>query len=69
MASTAGEFYQRLGVKRIINAASWITVYGGSIMPPAVVQAMDDASHWCVDMHDLNEKAGNVIATTTGAEA
>ncbi|MCH8310678.1 MAG: aminotransferase class V-fold PLP-dependent enzyme [Chloroflexi bacterium] len=69
MASTGGEFYQRLGVKRIINAASWITVYGGSIMPPAVVQAMDDASHWFVDMHDLNEKAGNVIATLTGAEA
>ncbi len=64
-----GNFYNRLGVKRIINAASWITVYGGSIMPPAVVQAMDDASHWFVDMHELNEKAGNIIATLTGAEA
>ena len=38
-------------------------------MPPAVVQAMDDASHWFVDMHELNEKAGNIIATLTGAEA
>ena len=67
--TTGGDFYNRLGVKRIINAASWITVYGGSIMPPAVVQAMDDASHWFVDMHELNEKAGNIIATLTGAEA
>ncbi|MQG83213.1 MAG: aminotransferase class V-fold PLP-dependent enzyme [SAR202 cluster bacterium] len=67
--TTGGNFYNRLGVKRIINAASWITVYGGSIMPPAVVQAMDDASHWFVDMHELNEKAGNIIATLTGAEA
>ena len=67
--TTGGNFYNRLGVKRIINAASWITVYGGSIMPPAVVQAMDDVSHWFVDMHELNEKAGNIIATLTGAEA
>ena len=67
--TTGGNFYNRLGVKRIINAASWITVYGGSIMSPAVVQAMDDASHWFVDMHELNEKAGNIIATLTGAEA
>ena len=67
--TTGGNFYNRLGVKRIINAASWITVYGGSIMPTAVVQPMDDASHWFVDMHELNEKAGNIIATLTGAEA
>ena len=65
----SGAFYQRLGVKRVINAASWITVYGGSIMPPSVVQAMEDASHWFVDMHDLNQKAGDVIAKFTGAEA
>ena len=68
-SNVGGQFYQRLGVKRVINAASWITVYGGSIMPPSVVRAMDDASHWFVDMHDLNEKAGNVIAKFTGAEA
>lgn len=64
-----GAFYRRLGVKRVINAASWITVYGGSIMPPSVVQAMEDASHWFVDMHELNQKAGHVIAKFTGAEA
>ncbi|MCH8207263.1 MAG: hypothetical protein IH956_09715, partial [Chloroflexi bacterium] len=70
MTSTqAGEFYTRLGVKRIINASSWITVLGGSIMPPAVVRAMEDASRWFVDMHELNQKAGDVIARFTGAEA
>ena len=69
MATQGGEFYRNLGVKRIINAASWITVHGGSIMPPAVVQAMDDASRWFVDMHELNDKAGEVIARLTGAEA
>jgi D-glucosaminate-6-phosphate ammonia-lyase len=64
-----GEFYQRLGVKRVVNAASWLTVLGGSIMPPAVVKAMEDASRWFVDMNELNKKAGEVIARFTGAEA
>ena len=64
-----GEFYKRLGVTRVVNAASWLTKLGGSIMQPAVVDAMNDASHWFVDMHDLNRKAGDVIAKFTGAEA
>ncbi len=38
-------------------------------MPPAVVQTMEEASHWFVDMHELNEKAGQYIADITGAEA
>ena len=69
MTSQTNEFYNRLGVKRIINAASWITVYGGSIMPPAVVEAMNEASRWFIDLHELNQKAGEVIARLTGAEA
>ena len=64
-----GTFYERLGVTRTINAASWITRLGGSIMPPPVVEAMEDASRWFVDMDELNKKAGEVIARFTGAEA
>ena len=48
-----GQFYQRLGMKRVINASSWVTVLGGSIMPLAVVKAMEDASRWFIDMHEL----------------
>ena len=69
MSTHSNDFYARLGVKRIINAASWITVHGGSIMPPAVVEAMEEASRWFVDLHELNQKAGEVIARLTGAEA
>ena len=69
MSHGGNAFYDRLGVRRIINASSWITVYGGSVMPPAVVAAMEEASRWFVDMHDLNRKAGEVIARLTGAEA
>ena len=69
MPNYANRFYERLGVRRVINASSWITVYGGSVMPHAVVDAMAEASRWFVDMHELNRKAGDVIARMTGAEA
>ena len=62
-------FYERLGVKRVINGASWVTVLGGSIMPPEVLQAMVDATPCFVEMPILNRKAGEVIAQMTGAEA
>ena len=65
----SGLFFQRLGVKRVINASLWVTNLGGSISPPPVLEAMDDASHWFVDMDDLNREAGRVIAEFTGAEA
>ncbi len=64
-----GLFYQRLGVKRVINAASWLTRLGGSIMPVPVIEAMEDASRWFVDMDELNRKAGEIIASFTSAEA
>ena len=66
---SSGAFYQRLGVKRVVNAASWRTSLGGSIMPPPVTRAMEDASRWFIDMDELNRKAGEVIARLTGAEA
>jgi len=61
--------YDRLGVRRVINGASWVTVLGGSIMPPEVVQAMVEAVPYYVEMPELNRKAGEVIARITGAEA
>ena len=69
VSEEGGMFYRRLGVTRVINAGSWLTVLGGSIMPPAVIKAMEDASRWFVDMNELNAKAGDIIARLTGAEA
>ena len=70
MQSYSGEgFYERLGVRPVINAWSWVTVAGGSIMPAPVLRAMEEASRNFVDLHDLNRKAGEVIARLTGAEA
>lgn len=61
--------YDALGVKRVINASSWVTTLGGSIMPPEVIQAMAGAADCFVDMRELNRKAGETIAQYTGAEA
>lgn len=63
------DVYERLGVKRVINASSWLTALGGSIMLPEVVEAMAAAASCFVDMRELNRKAGEIIAKHIGAEA
>ena len=66
---TGSAILDDLGVHRIINGMGWITVVGGSIMPPPVVRAMAEAVNFYVDIHELNVTAGKVIARYTGAEA
>src|SRR6185503_7903315 len=61
--------YERLGVKRVINAAGTLTVLGGSLMPPEVVAAWTDASRHFVDLVDLQNKVGSRIAQLIGVEA
>jgi L-seryl-tRNA(Ser) seleniumtransferase len=61
--------YEKLGVRRIINGVGTVTRYGGSLMPPEVVEAMVEASRSFVDLDELQRKVGDVIARCTGAEA
>lgn len=61
--------YSKLGIKPIINGVGTVTVLGGSIMPPEVVQAMVDASHYFVPLPELNKKAGARIAELIGVPA
>ena len=61
--------YEKLGVKRIVNGAGTITRFGGTLMPPEVVEAMADAARSFVDIDDLYVKAGEVVAKHTHAEA
>ncbi len=67
--STGSPVYERLGIKRVVNGISWRTNVGGSLMPTPVVEAMEQASRWFVDLDELNSKAGKIIANLTGAEA
>ena len=60
--------YERFGVTPIINAAGTITRYGGAPMLPEVLEAMHEASFSAVNIDELEEKAGTVIANATGAE-
>ena len=62
------EVYKKLGISPIINAQSWVTALGGSIMRPEVLQAMDDAANAFVDIKQLNRAAGEVVARSCGAE-
>lgn len=59
----------RLGLQSLINASSWLTSLGGSLMAPEVLAAMQDASAHFVDMTALNRIAGERVAAATGAEA
>jgi D-glucosaminate-6-phosphate ammonia-lyase len=61
MAPAKG-IYSRLGVKSLINAEGTVTVVGGSLMPPEVVQAMAEAAASFVSIPELQEKVGARIA-------
>jgi D-glucosaminate-6-phosphate ammonia-lyase len=61
--------YTRLGVKTFINAYGTLTTLSGTLMPPAVMQAMEEASKQFVQIHDLQAQVGKRLAELTGAEA
>ena len=67
--STRGQVYRRFGAHPIINAAGTVTRLGGSRTRPEAIAAMAEATNYMVDMHELNSRAGDVIARVTGAEA
>lgn len=63
------DFYEDLGVPRVINAATMLTALGGSLMPDEVQDAMSDAAGGFVDMHELHTAAGVRLAALTRNEA
>ena len=65
----SAQVYTRLGVKPIINATPAVTRLGGTRTRPEVMEVMAAAASVLVEMGELNEKAWEVIARLTGAEA
>src|SRR5690348_9405316 len=63
------EVYRRLGVRPVINGVGVVTRLGGSIMPPEVVRAMEEASRCFVPLEDLQTKAGERLAELLGIPA
>jgi D-glucosaminate-6-phosphate ammonia-lyase len=63
------DVYARLGIKPIINCATTYTRLGGSLPPPAVVDAMARSARCFVDLFALQAAAGRHLAQITGNEA
>src|SRR5438876_73168 len=61
--------YTRLGIRPLINAAGVLTYLGGSLMPPEVVRAMEEASKHFVQIPELQKKVGARIAELLGVPA
>jgi L-seryl-tRNA(Ser) seleniumtransferase len=54
----------------VINATGGQrTLLGGSVLSPTVRQAMEDANRYYVDMEELLEKSGRIVAELLGAQA
>ena len=68
-SATMTSVYEAIGVKPVINARGFLTVLGGSNPSPRVKQAMDEADRYFVEMKDLLEKGGEIIARLIGCEA
>ena len=49
--------YKDLGIKPIINAQSWVTSLGGSIMKPEVIKSIEEASTVFIELEKLNDCA------------
>jgi len=63
------DIYERLGVRPLINARGTHTRLGGTLMRPEVVAAMQAAAGAYVVLDELQDRASEVIARATGAEA
>src|SRR6185437_8708715 len=71
LAATAGakpghaggeDYYEKLGVRKIINAAGTYTALTASTMPPEVQAAVAAAARSPVRLAELQQKAGEYIA-------
>src|SRR5579859_5776146 len=61
--------YTRLGMKTVINCRGTWTYLSGSLQFPEVRAAQTEASHYFVNMVELQKAAGRKLAELTGAES
>lgn len=68
-SSSGAGIYGRLGIRPVINGVGVVTHLGGSLMPPEVLDAMDQAAKHFVPLTELQKKVGARLAELLGAPA
>ena len=68
IGKAAGNPYEKLGIRPLINARGTYTYVGGALELPEVRRAVELASHQFVDMFELQQAAGRRLAEISGAE-
>src|SRR5579864_786597 len=68
-AASPSSLYASLGIKPVINGVGVVTVLGGSIMPPEVIRAMEEAARFFIPLPELEKKVGERIAGLLKAPA
>jgi L-seryl-tRNA(Ser) seleniumtransferase len=66
---TVTSIFEEIGVKPVINALGHQTVLGGSQLSPRVRAAMEETNRYFVDVDELLERSGEIIARLLNAEA
>lgn len=67
--AAAVDYYDKLGVTKIINAAGTYTMFTAAVMPPQVQAAVALAAKHPVRLAELQKKAGAYLATQLKCEA
>lgn len=62
-------FYEKYGVRKVINVSGTMTSLGGSCVRNDVVEEVSNVLSKWVEIDSLQERANQVIAKVTGAEA
>src|SRR5438552_3833117 len=60
--TTQPDVYTRIGVRPFINTTATLTINGGSQMLPEVISAIEQASHYHVNLDELMEKVSERLS-------
>ena len=63
------DVYKAMGVRRVINCLGGVSLLGASSASPRVLRAMQQANDQYAEMHELMDRAGEIISRTLGVEA
>lgn len=63
------DYFDELGVTRVINAGATMTFLSGSLMMPETLAAINATAHDFADMYELQDKVGAKIAEMLHCEA